>query len=74
MHEQGTAGKMKAKPPSLSNTNRILIATLVLAVLLRVAAAFYLGNQVVNLPGTFDQISYHNLALRVLGGHGFTFG
>jgi 4-amino-4-deoxy-L-arabinose transferase-like glycosyltransferase len=29
---------------------------------------------VVELPGIFDQVSYHNLALRVLGGHGFTFG
>lgn len=58
----------------MSNTNRILIAILVVAVLLRIGAAFYMGNRVVNLPGTFDQISYHNLALRVLGGHGFTFG
>lgn len=33
-----------------------------------------MGNTVVDLPGTFDQISYHNLALRVLEGHGFTFG
>lgn len=43
------------------------------AVLIRVGAALYLGDQVVELPGTFDQISYHSLALRVLGGHGFTF-
>jgi 4-amino-4-deoxy-L-arabinose transferase-like glycosyltransferase len=65
---------MKARLLSLSSANRILIAILVLAVLLRVGAAFYMGNQVVNLPGTFDQISYNNLAQRVLGGHGFTFG
>ncbi|MBE7529419.1 MAG: glycosyltransferase family 39 protein [Ardenticatenaceae bacterium] len=26
------------------------------------------------LPGTFDQISYHNLALRINDGYGFTFG
>jgi 4-amino-4-deoxy-L-arabinose transferase-like glycosyltransferase len=26
------------------------------------------------LPGTFDQISYHNLALRVVSGYGFSFG
>ncbi|HXK59424.1 MAG TPA: hypothetical protein PLP42_05960 [Acidobacteriota bacterium] len=46
---------------------------LLLAVVLRVAAALYLGNEVVSLPGTDDQVSYHNLALRVLGGHGFSF-
>jgi 4-amino-4-deoxy-L-arabinose transferase-like glycosyltransferase len=26
------------------------------------------------LPGTYDQVSYHNLALRVLDGYGFSFG
>jgi hypothetical protein len=49
----------------------ILLAVSVLA---RVAAALYLGNTVQNLPGTTDQLSYHNLALRILGGYGFTFG
>jgi 4-amino-4-deoxy-L-arabinose transferase-like glycosyltransferase len=53
---------------------RILIITLVVSVLLRVLAAVYLGNIVERLPGTLDQISYHNLALRVLGDFGFTFG
>ena len=53
---------------------RILIITLVVSVLLRVLAAVYLGNKVEVLPGTFDQVSYHNLALRVLGGFGFSFG
>lgn len=43
------------------------------SVLARAVAALYLGNNVVALPGTMDQISYHNLALRVLEGHGFTF-
>jgi hypothetical protein len=53
---------------------QILIGILIVSVILRVLAAFYLGNTVEELPGTFDQISYHNLALRVLGGHGFSFG
>lgn len=44
------------------------------AVLLRVAMAFAMGDTVVALPGIFDQVSYHNLALRVVGGHGFSFG
>ena len=52
----------------------MLLTIIVVAVLLRVAAAVYLGNEVVELPGTFDQISYHILAQRMLGGYGFSFG
>ena len=52
----------------------ILIAILSLSVVLRVIAALYLGDQVISLPGTNDQLSYHNLALRLLGGYGFSFG
>jgi 4-amino-4-deoxy-L-arabinose transferase-like glycosyltransferase len=51
-----------------------LIAIIFVSVFLRIAVAFYMGNVVVELPGIFDQVSYHNLAIRVLGGHGFTFG
>ena len=47
---------------------------LALSVFLRIAVAFAMGNQVVELPGVFDQISYHNLALRVVNGYGFSFG
>jgi 4-amino-4-deoxy-L-arabinose transferase-like glycosyltransferase len=54
--------------------NQILIGIILLSVALRVAAAMILGDQVTTLPGIADQISYHELALRVLGGHGFTFG
>jgi len=43
------------------------------SVALRVGAALYLGNDVTVKPGTADQLSYHLLALRVLGGHGFSF-
>jgi 4-amino-4-deoxy-L-arabinose transferase-like glycosyltransferase len=42
------------------------------AVLVRLAAAVYMGDQVADAPGTFDQLSYDMLARRVLGGHGFT--
>lgn len=52
---------------------QILIVILFVSVILRAASALYLGDQVVDLPGTADQVSYHTLALRVLGGHGFTF-
>ncbi len=53
---------------------RVLFAILLVSIALRVGAALYLGDQVVDLPGTADQLSYHNLAQRVLGGYGFTFG
>jgi 4-amino-4-deoxy-L-arabinose transferase-like glycosyltransferase len=52
---------------------RLLIAILAASVLLRAGAALLFGNQVTELPGTTDQLSYHNLALRLLGGHGFSF-
>lgn len=51
----------------------LLGAILLASILFRVLAALYLGNTVEVLPGTADQISYHNLAMRVLDGHGFTF-
>lgn len=57
---------------SLSTKSKFRLI-LLLSVALRILAALYLGNSVVSLPGTADQVSYHNLALRILGGHGFTF-
>ncbi len=51
---------------------RLLWLILFASVLVRLAAALYLGNQVLPLPGTFDQVSYDMLARRVLDGHGFT--
>jgi hypothetical protein len=57
---------------SASSEKYWLRAIIVVAVLLRVAAAFYLGNKVVDSPGTFDQISYDMLAQQVVGGHGLT--
>jgi 4-amino-4-deoxy-L-arabinose transferase-like glycosyltransferase len=65
---------MKQRFARLPHNNKILLAIFILSVLLRLAAAVYLGDTVEILPGTYDQISYHNLALRVLDGHGFTFG
>jgi 4-amino-4-deoxy-L-arabinose transferase-like glycosyltransferase len=53
---------------------RWLVVILIASVILRLGAALALGNEVVELPGTFDQLSYHRLALRVIGGHGFSFG
>jgi hypothetical protein len=45
-----------------------------LAAAVRFVTALYLGDTVTPQPGTADQVSYHTLALRVLDGHGFTFG
>ena len=59
----------------LENPKRVLIGILILSVLLRVLAGVaFFGNQIQELPGTFDEVSYHNLALRVMDGHGFSFG
>jgi 4-amino-4-deoxy-L-arabinose transferase-like glycosyltransferase len=55
--------------------DRYALPILILAsVILRILMALYLGNEVVELPGTFDQISYHQLAMRVASGKGFSFG
>ncbi len=51
----------------------VLTLIIVVAILLRVGIAFIMGDQVVELPGIQDQISYHSLALRLLGGHGYSF-
>jgi len=63
------------KPNFLSRLlHQPLPLILAVSVLLRIVVAFAMGNTVAELPGVFDQISYHNLALRVVGGYGFTFG
>lgn len=55
------------------NTLKILIAIIFVSVLFRVGAAFFLGNQINEMPGVSDQISYHTLGIRLAGGYGFTF-
>ena len=51
-----------------------LIAILLLSVLLRVGVAVYLGDAFEETRGgTYDQISYDALAMRVASGHGFSF-
>ena len=42
--------------------------------ILRIASAVYQGSSIKPLPGVTDQISYHELAIRVVDGHGFSFG
>jgi 4-amino-4-deoxy-L-arabinose transferase-like glycosyltransferase len=65
---------MRKRHSWLPHNNQILYVILIVSVLLRIVAALYLGDSVDILPGTYDQVSYHNLALRVLNGHGFSFG
>lgn len=52
---------------------RWLLGLIVGASVLRVGSALAQGNGVAPLPGIFDQLSYHPLALRLLEGHGFSF-
>jgi hypothetical protein len=44
-----------------------------LGVMARLGAVLMMGDAVQVLPGIYDQVSYHTLATRLLGGHGFTF-
>jgi len=59
---------------ALWKNHRWLMIILILSVSIRISASIYFGDHVEDLPGTFDQISYNNLAQRVLSGHGFSFG
>ena len=51
----------------------LLVAILMIAVIVRILAAFYLGDEVSALPGIHDQISYNALAQSLLAGKGFSF-
>ena len=54
---------MEVKKP-----RQVLYLILIVAVLFRVVAAFYMGDEVTELPGTQDQISYDALARSLLDG------
>ena len=51
----------------------ILVVIIGISVFLRSAVAIYLGDQIEDVPGAADQISYHTLGIRVLEGEGFSF-
>ena len=53
--------------------SRALVWIVLVGVCLRVASALFQGNAVTDLPGVYDQISYDELARRVVDGYGFTF-
>ena len=52
----------------------MLAVILAISVFARVGSSLYQGAGIEPLPGVTDQISYHELAIRVATGHGFTFG
>lgn len=55
------------------STRMILIIIMIVAITLRLFSAIYQGNDVLDLPGIYDQISYDGLARRVVDGYGFSF-
>jgi hypothetical protein len=57
----------------LLRESSLLLLIIAFSVLLRCMVALIFANQVDALPGIYDQISYHQLALRVVDGFGFTF-
>jgi hypothetical protein len=52
---------------------RWLLLIVLGGLLLRLAAAVYLGDQVEVIPVAWDQVFYHDLALNLLAGKGFVF-
>ena len=66
---------MADRPALLHDPRKLLIVIIIAAVLLRLSTSvIFFGNTIQSLPGVFDEVSYHNLAIRVLDGHGFSFG
>ncbi len=58
---------------SVIHKQRPLALIVLAAVAVRLAVALLMSDQVVELPGIQDQISYNALALRLLDGHGYSF-
>ncbi len=54
-------------------TRRCLRIIIIVAILARFAAAFYLGDRVEALPAIHDQLSYDALARAILAGKGYSF-
>ena len=54
-------------------SERLLAFILIAAVLIRIPVAIYMGDQVTELPGIQDQVSYDALARSLLEGRGYSF-
>ncbi|HSJ89930.1 MAG TPA: glycosyltransferase family 39 protein [Anaerolineales bacterium] len=52
---------------------KLLVLILAMAVLIRIPVAFYMGDQVTELRGIQDQVSYDALARSLLEGRGYSF-
>ena len=61
--------------PSLANMKSKTLLTLIFlgAILVRLPAALYMGDEVTVLPGIHDQVSYDALARSLLDGRGYSF-
>ena len=55
------------------NSKKILTLIILVAILLRLPPAFYMGDEVTVLPGIHDQVSYDALARSLLAGDGYSF-
>ncbi len=55
------------------SSRTLLFSIIAFAIVLRMGSAIFQGNDVTNLPGIQDQISYDSLARRVVTGYGFSF-
>ena len=54
---------------------KVLLGIILLGIALRlITAVVFFGNNIQALPGVYDEVSYHKLALRLLDGYGFSFG
>lgn len=53
--------------------SKSLVIVLMIALVIRILVALYLGDQVSGLSGAHDEISYDTLAQRFITGHGLTF-
>ena len=58
---------------STVSSRTLLLIIIMIAIGLRLGSAAYQGNQITDLPGVYDQISYDGLARRVASGFGFSF-
>ena len=56
-----------------ARNKQLLTLILVMAVLIRIPIAIYMGDQITVLPGIQDQVSYDALARSLLDGRGYSF-
>jgi len=64
---------MRAAAVWANADKRWLLIILLIGALPRLGAALYLGNDVEPTPAAYDQVHYHDVALNLLAGKGFSF-